>query len=145
MSCPCDSSSTTTVVSCCSIHGVVPNGIGFRAQVSNAGGAVGGLEIPIYTADGGVTPLVMSGTTRLWLSSAQLIITSTGDSILYRGTSVGDDSILNNIILGGPFSQNGGMVLSLPWIRLALAEKLFVKTAGADLFRATIYGVYESI
>lgn len=144
MSCSCDST-TTTVVGCCSIHGTVPSGIGFIGSLSNAGGAQAGAEIPIYTADGTVTPLTITSSVRLWVANIELVITSSGDSKVYRGTSTADDALLGRIMTGGPFPTNGGIVKSLPYVRTALGDKLYVKTAGADLYRVTVYGIYETV
>lgn len=144
MSCSSCDTNTNVVAGCCSVHGIVPSGIGFRAQAENVGGAQAGIELAIYTADGGTSLLPNLASTRLWLSSAQLVVTGLGDSKIYRGLAVGDDGNPNSIILGGPFSANGGMVISLPWVRIGFGEKLFVKTATAEFFRATVYGIYES-
>lgn len=126
------------------MHGTLASGIGFRAQISSAGGATAGIEIPLFTADSGVA-LAYQATTRLWINHVQMVFTGAGDSVFYHGTGVADDTISNAIIAGGPYPANGGVVLTLPWVRTAVAEKLFVKTATAELYRIIIHGIYETV
>ncbi len=147
MNCPCTCGSTTGTASgssCCSMHGVLPAGIGFRAQISSAGGAMAGFEIPLFTADSGVA-LFYQATTRLWINHVQMVFTGAGDSLFYHGTVIGDDTTSNAIIAGGPYAANGGVVLTLPWVRTAVGEKLFVKTATAELYRIIVHGIYETV
>lgn len=142
--CTCGSVSTTPGASCCSMHGTLATGIGFRAQISQVGGAVAGFEIPLFTADSGVALFYMANT-RLWINHVQMVFTGAGDSLFYHGSTVGDDTTSNAIIAGGPYAANGGVVLTLPWVRTAVGEKLFVKTATAELYRIIVHGIYETV
>lgn len=122
----------------------MPTGIGFRAVRSDVGGATSGIEIPLWHADTSV-PLSYNANTRLWLSHVQMIFTGGGDSVFYHGNSIGDDTLDNAIIAGGPYAANGGVVLTLPWVRTAVGERLYVKTATAELYRIIIHGIYETV
>lgn len=122
----------------------MPTGTGFRAQISSGGGAASGIEIPVFTADSGV-PLSYNANTRLWINHVQAVFTGAGDSVFYHGTSISDDTLDNAIIVGGPYAANGGVVVTLPWVRTAVGERLYVKTATAELYRIIIHGIYETV
>lgn len=142
--CTCGSTSTAAGAACCSMHGTLATGIGFRAQISSGGGATAGVEIPLFTADSGAV-LAYQATTRLWINHVQMVFTGAGDSVFYHGTVIGDDTQPNAVIAGGPYGANGGVVLTLPWPRTEVGEKLFVKTATAELYRIIVHGIYETV
>jgi hypothetical protein len=97
----------------------------------------------VYTADGGQS-VTIDSSKRIWLAWFELLVlAANNEALFYRGTSVSADSTVNNIIAGGPFSANGGMVASLPWVRFAFGEKAYVKTAVASRYRLIAYGVLE--
>ena len=144
MSC-CDSTSTT-VNGCCSIHGTLASGLGVRWDSTGASGPSAGVEIPVYQADS-ISPSAITITSgqRLWVAWVQLIVATSGDSIIYRGTAAGDYTQANKVIAGGPVSDNGGVIATLPWVRLAAGDRLWAKTATDDAFRVIGYGILETI
>jgi hypothetical protein len=144
MSC-CDNS-TNTVVGCCSIHGVVPAGVGVRWDSTGISGQITGVKVPAYTADGsGTTPITLGVNQRYWITHMEIVVLTAGSSIVYRGTAPGDYTIVNRVIIGGPLSANGGIVATLPFIRLDTAQDVYVKLANSDAFQVTGYGIIETI
>lgn len=144
MSC-CDST-TTTVVGCCSIHGTVPAGIGVRWDSTGITGQAAGALVPAYTADGAsVTPHTLTASQRYWITHMEVVVLTAGVVTVYRGTAAGDHTIVNRIIIGGPVSDNGGIVATLPFIRLAAAQNVWVKLDNSDAFQVTGYGIIETL
>ncbi len=137
---------TTIGNGCCSIHGTVPTGIGVRWDSLGATGPSTGVQVPVFTADSdSVVPTVVTSAQRLWIAWMQLVVSTAGDAQVYRGVAANDYLIANRHIIGGPFSANGGIVASLPWVRLSLGQNIWVKTTSDDPYKVIGYGLLETI
>ncbi len=148
MACGCDPANggTTVVSACCSIHGLAPSGVGVRWTHHGGAGAPTGFKIPVFQADASPgTLIVPAANQRFTVYHLSLVVELTGDSLIYRGISTGDDATPNNIIMRGFYSANGGQIANFPLVRLALGEDLFVKAAGLGAVDVIGYGVLETV
>lgn len=131
---------------CCSIHGTVPTGTAVRWDSEGVTGPSAGVQIPVYIADSdSAVPIVVTSAQRLWIAWMQLVVSTAGDARVYRGVTANDYQIVNRVIVGGPFSANGGIVASLPWVRCSLGQNLWVKTTADDPYQVVGYGLLETI
>lgn len=142
----CDPSTTTAGSACCSIHGTVPTGVGVRWDSEGVSGPSVGVQVPVYIADSdSAVPIVVTSSQRLWVAWIQLVVSTAGDARVYRGVTANDYQLLGRVIVGGPFSANGGIVASLPWVRGSLGQNLWVKTTSDDPYQVVGYGLLETI
>lgn len=142
----CCDTTTTNVAGCCSIHGTVPAGTGVRWDSTGVSGESTGALVPAYVADGSTTvPITLTTNQRYWITHMEIVVLTAGVVKVYRGTAVGDYTIVNRLIIGGPVSANGGIVASLPFIRLATSQNVYVKLAASGVFQVTGYGIIETI
>lgn len=143
----CCDSTTNTIVGCCSIHGTVPSGAaGVRWDSTGVTGQATGAKVHAYTADGsGTTPLTLGPNQRFWVAHLQLIVQTAGVALVYRGTAAGDYTAVNRILIGGPVSDNGGIVATLPNVRLQTGQELWVKLDNSDAYQVTGYGILETV
>ena len=131
---------------CCSIHGTVPAGFGVRWDSNGVTGPSTGVQVPAYIADSdSVTELIVTSSQRFWIAEMHLVVSTAGDARVYRGVTANDFQIDNRVIIGGDFSANGGIVSSLPWIRLSLGQNVWVKTTADDAYQVVGYGILETI
>ena len=144
--CGCDSSNGSSS-GCCSIAGTVPSGVPVRLEFHlPAAGVPAGAEVPVYRAeDGSVTPLTITSEQRLWIYWISVICEKQTKAHLYYGSSVSADSSLNSTVVRGSFSDDGGIVATLPVVPLSKGSKVYIKTSAA-LGQVDVvgYGVLET-